>query len=328
MSAVTTAGVAPAAPAGAPAPSATRPARTRRRRKLTVLLFMSPWIIGALVFFVYPLIATLFYSFTNFDLINDPTFAGFSNYIHLLSKDPLVWKALSNTVWLTIAVTIGRVGFGLFVALVLVRIRRGAGVFRTLFYLPSLTPPVAAVLSFVFLLSPGSGPVNQFLRWIGIDAPLWFNDPAWSKPGLTTIALWMSGSAMVILLAALLDVPTELYEAASLDGAGEFKQFWHVTLPAITPVLLFTVVNSIIVGLQYFTEAIVAGQTASGSPTPSLGYPDNSTLTFPMWLYEQAFRQYHMGYASAMAIVLFVLSGIFTIVLVRRMRFAGVGEDE
>lgn len=301
--------------------------RGRWRSRRTVLMFMFPGIIGLAVFFAYPLIATIFYSFTSFDLIGDPSFVGLRNYEHMFTKDPLFWKAVGNTVWLTLVITIGRVLFGLFVALILVRIKRGAGVFRTLFYLPSLTPPVAAVLSFVFLLNPGTGPVNQFLGLFGIEGPLWFNDPAWSKPGLAVIALWMSGTIIVILLASLLDVPGELYEAAALDGAGAFSQFRHITLPTITPVLLFSIVDSTIVGLQFFTEAMVAGQTAAGDPVIGVGYPDNSTLTLPMWLFEQGFRQYHMGYASAMAVVLFVVSGIFTIILVRRMRFAGVGED-
>lgn len=301
-------------------------AETRRRRR-TVLMFLFPGIIGLSVFFLYPLGATLFYSFTSFDLIGDPVFVGVRNYVDMFTKDPLLWKAVGNTAWLTIVITVGRVVFALGVALILVRIKRGAGVFRTLFYLPSLTPPVAAVLSFVFLLNPGTGPINQLLAVFGIEGPLWFNDPAFAKPGLAMISLWMSGTVIVIFLAALLDVPGELYEAASLDGAGPFAQFRHVTLPTITPVLLFAVVNSVIVGLQFFTEAMVAGQTASGNPSGSMGYPDNSTLTFPMWLYEQGFRQFHMGYASAMAIGLFVVSGVFTIILVRRMRFAGMGEE-
>jgi len=321
-----------AAPA-APARRAATPKRTKLRRRMTVLAFMSPWIIGITVFFAYPLLATIYYSFTNFDLINDPTWAGFTNYVYMFTKDPLMWTAIGNTAWLTIAITVGRVGFGLFTAVVLSKIKRGAGVFRTLFYLPALAPPVAAALAFVFILNPSTGPVNQVLALFGIQGPLWFNDPAMAKPSLTVMALWSSGTVMVILLAALLDVPGELYEAASLDGAGGWKQFRHITLPGIAPVLMFSVVNSIIVGLQFFTEAVVAGSVASGNASVAgssvtLGYPDNSTLTFPMWLYEQGFHQFHMGYASAMALVLFLVSAVFTVLLVRRMRVSGIGEEE
>jgi multiple sugar transport system permease protein len=312
------------------------PARRRRRgrgRRLTILAFMAPWLIGLTLFFLYPAVATLVYSFTNFDLIDNPTFAGLKNYVFLFSSDPLLWTSIGNTVWLTVAITVGRVVFGLVAAVVLVRIKRGAGVFRTLFYLPALAPPVAASLAFVFLLNPATGPVNQFLHLFGIQGPLWFNDPAWAKPSLAVLGLWTSGTIIVIFLAALLDVPGELYEAASLDGANGWQQFRSITVPAISPVLTFAVVSSIITGLQYFTEAVVAGAVASGSSYTSgssnnLGYPSNSTLTFPMWLYEQAFHQFHMGYASAMAMVLFLVSGIFTVVLVNRMRSAGIGEEE
>lgn len=321
--------------ASAAAPWRRPPSRSnvRLRRRLTVLAFMAPWIIGLSVFFVYPLVATVYYSFTNFDLINDPSWAGFANYVYMFSKDPLMWKAIGNTAWLTVAITIGRVGFGLMAAMVLVKIKRGSGLFRTIFYLPALAPPVAAALAFVFILNPSTGPLNQFLGLLGIEGPLWFNDPAFAKPALTVMALWTSGTIIVILLASLLDVPGELYEAASLDGAGPWKQFRHITLPVMAPVLTFSIVNSIIVGLQYFTEAVVAGSVASGNTSPAgssltLGYPQNSTLTFPMWLYDQGFHQYHMGYASAMAIFLFIVSGIFTVILVRRMRSAGIGEEE
>lgn len=303
-----------------------------RRNRWTVLAFMSPWVIGFSVFFAYPLLATIFYSFTSYDLISEPVFVGLRNYVFMFTKDPLFWVSIRNTVYLVTAITIGRVGYGLLTALVLTKIKRGGGVFRTLFYLPALAPPVAASLAFVFLFNPGTGPVNQFLAIFGIDGPLWFNDPALAKPALTVLALWVSGEIMVILLAALLDVPADYYEAASLDGAGPFTKFWHITLPSISPVLLFAVVNSIIVGLQYFTEAVVAGAVASGSSdavgnSVSLGYPNNSTLTFPMWLYEQGFHSYNMGYASTMAIVLFIVSTVFTIILVRRMRLSGVGEE-
>lgn len=321
---------------GAPLAGRRPPRRRNRaavRNRWTVLAFMSPWIVGFGVFFLYPLGATIFYSFTRYDLINDPTFVGFRNYVFMFTQDPLIWVSIRNTAYLVIAITVGRVVYGLLTALVLSKIKRGAGVYRTLFYLPALAPPVAAALAFVFLFNPGTGPVNQFLAWFGIKGPLWFNDPAFAKPALTVLALWASGEVMVVLLAALLDVPTEYHEAASLDGAGAFRRFWNITLPSISPVLLFAVVNSIIVGLQYFTEAVVAGAVASGSSdavgnVASIGYPDNSTLTFPMWLYEQGFHSYNMGYASTMAIVLFLVSAVFTITLVRRMRVTGIQEEE
>jgi multiple sugar transport system permease protein len=303
-----------------------------RKRLLTVLGFMSPWIVGFSVFFVYPLLATIYYSFTRYDLINNPVLVGLRNYSYLLHNDPLLWQSVRNTLWLVAAITIGRVGYGLMCALVLAKIRHGSGLYRTLFYLPALAPPVAAALAFVFLFNPGTGPVNQLLSHLGISGPLWFNDPNLAKPALTVLALWASGEVMVILLAAVLDVSPELYEAAGLDGAGAWARFRYVTLPSIAPILLFAVINSMIVGLQYFTEAVVAGAVASGSADAVgsgnlIGYPDNSTLTYPMWLYQQGFHNYNMGYASAMATVLFAVSALITVVLVRRMRAAGITEE-
>lgn len=294
---------------------------------------MSPWIIGFGVFFAYPLLATVYFSFTSYNLISTPVWVGFKNYVFMFTSDPLVWVSIRNTVYLVATITVGRVGYALLSATVLSKIRRGSGLFRTLFYLPALAPPVAAALAFVFLFNPGTGPINQFLSLFGIHGLLWFNDPALAKPALTVLALWASGEIMVILLAALLDVPVEYYEAASLDGAGAFKLFWYITLPSISPVLLFAVINSIIVGLQFFTQAVVAGAVASGSSDAVgsgtlLGYPNNSTLTFPMWLYQQGFHYYNMGYASTMAIVLFLVSGVFTVLLVRRMRTAGMTDED
>lgn len=172
--------------------------------------------------------------------------------------------------------------------------------------------------------------MNGFLRALGVDGPLWFNDPAWAKPALTLLTLWGCGELMIILLAALLDVPAELHEAAALDGAGAWRRFRNITIPSIAPVLLFGVVNSIIFSLQYFTQAVVAGAVASGQAevvgsSKVLGFPDNSTLTFPAWLYQQGFHYYNMGYASAMAVLLFAFSLGFTVWLIRRMRI-GVRE--
>jgi multiple sugar transport system permease protein len=316
---------------GAPPAPARRPRRWRRR--LTVLAFMSPWIVGFGLFFVYPLLATIYYSFTTYDLISAPVWFGVKNYVFLFTSDPLFWTALKNTAFLVVAITIGRVGYGLITALVLTKIKRGSGILRTAFYLPALTPPVAAALAFVFLFNPGTGPVNQLLALVGIKGPLWFNDPSWSKPTLAVLGLWVSGEIMVVLLAALLDVPAEFQEAAALDGAGAWTRFWRITIPTISPVLLFAVINTVIIGLQYFTEAVVAGAVASGSSdavgnSASLGYPNNSTLTFPMWLYEQGFHRFNMGYASSMAIVLFAVSSVLTIIFVRRMRSTLVLEDE
>ena len=296
----------------------------RRRHRLTVLAFLSPWLIGMLVFFVYPLLATIYYSFTRFDLVTPAHWIGLRNYEFFFTKDPKVWQAVRNTLWLVVILVPARMIFGLGVSMILTTVKRGGGLFRTLFFLPALAPPVAATLAFVFMFNPATGPINVGLKAIGIEGPLWFNDPAWAKPALVLLGLWGIGDLMIIFLASLLDVPREQYEAASLDGANSFQRFRFVTFPNITPVLTFGAVTGVIAALQYFTEASVAATVASGKANvgegigSTLGYPDGSTLTYPQWLFVKGFSDYALGYASALAVLLFAVSVVFTVFLLRR----------
>ncbi|GGM97820.1 sugar ABC transporter permease [Lentzea pudingi] len=305
--------------------------RARSRHRLAVLGFMAPAIIGFVLFFGYPLVTTIVLSFTKYDLINPPEFNGLDNYAFMF-KDPLLGKAIANTLWFVVVLTIARTVFALGVASVIARLKSGVGLIRTLCYLPSLAPPVAATLVFFMVMRPNGGPLDTVLGWFGVDSPLFFSDPAWAKTGITAIMLWISGDLMIIILAAILDVPQEQYEAAELDGAGPIRRWWHVTLPTISPVLLFGIVNSVILALQLFTQAVVAGSAGSGAAdatgsTKYLGFPDNSTLTFPVYLYTQGFRYFDMGYAAAMATVLFIISFALTIVLVQRMRKNSTAEE-
>jgi multiple sugar transport system permease protein len=283
------------------------------------------------VFFGYPLIATVIFSFTKYDLINPPRFIGLGNY-EFMFEDKLFWASIRNTLWFVVVLTIARTVFALGVASVIARLKSGVGLIRTLCYLPSLAPPVAATLVFFMVLRPNGGPMTKVLDFIGVQSPLWFSDAAWSKPGVTAIMMWVCGDLMIIMLAAILDVPQEQYEAAELDGAGPIRRWWHITLPTISPVLLFGVVNSVILALQLFTQAIVAGSAATGSADPTgstknLGFPENSLLTFPIYLYQQGFRYFDMGYAAAMATVLFVISFAVTAVLVNKMRRSSHAEE-
>jgi multiple sugar transport system permease protein len=302
------------------------PARVRWRHRLTVLAFMSPAILGFSVFFVYPLVATVYYSFHSYDLLSPPRFIGLANYDYFLHDDPEVWQAIRNTLWLVAVMVPAKIIFALGVSQVLLVVRRGGSWFRAIFYLPALAPPVAATLMFVFLLNPSTGPVNETLRFFGIYGPLWFNDPDWSKPGLVFLAIWGVGDVMIILLAALLNVPKEQYEAATLDGAGPIARWVYITLPTIAPVVMFAAITGVIATLQYFTQPAVAAQAASGQATVGggvgglLGYPLGSTLTFPQWLYVQGFTQYYLGYASVLALVLFGVALLFVLVLLRQFR--------
>jgi multiple sugar transport system permease protein len=301
--------------------------RAAWRRRRLVLLLMSPWIVGFTVFFGYPLVANLYLSFNHYDLLSPPRWIGFANYKYLFSQDPQVWTAIKNTLWVIAIMVPLQVLFAFGIALVLARARSGVGIFRTIFYLPALAPPVAATLAFVFILNPGTGPVNIILGHLGIQGPLWFQDPAWAKPALTALAVWGVGNTMVIFLAAILDVPRPLYESAELDGAGPFKRLVYVTLPSISPVILFSVVYGVIQGLQYFTQAYVAAGVAAGQASQAadvtsvnLGYPKDSTLFYPILLYQHGFNDFQMGYASAIAMILLIVSFVVTLVIVINSR--------
>jgi multiple sugar transport system permease protein len=282
------------------------------RRYGTVALFMSPWIVGFLVFILYPMIATLYFSFTHYDLFGTPQWVGLSNYHFMFFDDPNFWLAMRNSIWIIVVGTPIQLLFALGCAVALTRVRRGGGGYRTIYYLPTMVPVVAATLGFVFLLNP-AGPINHILGFFHLPEPLWFQDPKWAKPGLVLLGLWGIGNTMIIFLASLLDVPQQLYDAADIEGASPWQRFRHVTLPMISPVIFFALVISVIYGFQYFTE----GYIASGGDPNNLGSPQGALLFYPIWLYEQGFQSFHMGYASAMAWVLFVIIMVCTIVLIR-----------
>ncbi|HET9120123.1 MAG TPA: sugar ABC transporter permease [Solirubrobacterales bacterium] len=295
------------------------------RRRRFILLCMSPWIVGFTIFFGYPLVTTVLLSFTHYDLLSDPRWIGTANYSYLFGADQQIWPSVYNTLWMIcIAVPI-EVLFAFSIAVMITRARMGVGLFRTIFYLPTMAPAVAATLGFVFLFNPATGPVNTILGHLGITGPLWFQSPSLAKPSLTLLGIWGIGNTMIIFLAALLDVPKHLYESSELDGAGAWQRLRYITLPTISPVILFAVVIGVIEGLQYFTEGYVASTVAAGGSgggagdaINNLGYPQDSTLFYPLLLYQQGFRYFNMGYASAMAVLLLIVSLAVTVVILRR----------
>jgi len=324
MSAADVAGAAGVPAAPAPERRRTRRAAAWRRRRL-VLLLMSPWIVGFAVFFAYPLVTTVLLSFTHYDLLSSPHWIGLANYRYLFGTDQQLWPAVSNTLWMIVFAVPLQVIFAFSVALMVTRAKAGVGIFRAIFYLPTMAPAVAATLGFVYLLNPATGPVNIILSHLGINGPLWFQDPSWSKPSLTLLGLWGVGNTMIIFLASLLDVPKHLYESSELDGASAWQRLRWVTLPSISPVILFAVVIGVIEGLQYFTEGYVASSVAAsggggqaGDQVNDLGFPEDSTLFYPILLYQQGFNYFNMGYASAMAVLLLVVSLVVTVAIVRR----------
>ncbi|HEY0645109.1 MAG TPA: sugar ABC transporter permease [Nocardioides sp.] len=280
------------------------------------LLFISPWLIGFAVFMAYPVLYTAYLSLTDYDVINDPTFVGLDNFRELVG-DEKVGLALRNTFVYTVMSVPTQLVFSLGLALLLQRAGRAAGFFRTAFFLPKMTPPVAVGVLLLMLLNGQSGLLNEFLAWFGINGPNWTTDPGWVKPGLVIMSLWTVGSSVIILLAALQEVPEELLDAARVDGAGWWRRLWHVVLPIISPAIYFIVVVDTIASLQSFTEAYTAFFGA-GNTT----YSNDAALFYAIYLFQQAFEFLHMGYASALAMLLFLVVMVVTavqVVLSRRL---------
>ncbi|WP_173874008.1 sugar ABC transporter permease [Streptomyces albus subsp. chlorinus] len=297
--------------------------RKRTRDRLRTLGFLSPWIVGFSVFFGYPLLATVYFSFMHYNQIKQPEFVGLRNWSYVFTQMPLFGPALWNTLWLVVVMVALRVVFGIGIGLLVTKLKSGVGFFRTAFYVPYLAPPVAATVAFVFLLNPATGPVNEILSAVGVEGPNWFNDPAWSKPSLVLLSLWGIGDLMVIFMAALLDVPKEQYEAAELDGAGAWARFRYVTWPNITPIVMFAVVTGVVQTMQYYTQALVAGKLASGvtiGPGTVIqpGYPDHSTITVPQLVYQLGFQNFNTGAACVLSLVLFAIAMAVTVLLMRR----------
>jgi len=294
----------------APAVPRRRMSARRRRHIIEGYLFLSPWLIGYLLLTFGPAAASLFFSFTSYNVIAPPTFIGLQNYVDAFTTDQQFWPSMYKTFYYAVVtVPLGIVG-SLAVALLLnVRVR-GTSVFRTLFFMPSLVPIVASTVLWVWMLQPDWGLVNPVLwNLFGIQGPRWFESTEWAIPALITLALWTSigGTRMIIFLAGLQGVPEELYDAASIDGAGRWARFVNVTIPMITPTVFFNLVLGIIGALQVFTSAFVA--TGGG--------PAYATWFYALHIYKNAFQYFNMGYASALAWIFFIIVLVVTFVQVR-----------
>ncbi|MDI7275973.1 MAG: sugar ABC transporter permease [Anaerolineae bacterium] len=287
---------------------ATVRAQARRRRELRKvvvgLLFIAPWAIGFLWLTVYPMLASLFYSFTDYPLLGAPKWAGLANFQEMFFRDKLYWVSVRNTLYYALVSVPLYTVFGIGLALLLNRRVSGMSIYRTLYYVPTVVPGVASVMLWAWILNPQVGLVNSLLGMIGIRGPGWLSDPYWAKPSLILLGMWGAGGSTVIYLAGLQDIPAHLYEAASLDGANPLQKSWFVTLPLLTPTILFNLVMGLIAAFQYFTQAFVAG--AFEGPLGVFGGPLNALLFYNLYLYRNAFSYFRMGYASAMAWVLLV----------------------
>ncbi len=307
--AVTTVARDEAARTARPGPRRTGSSRGRDTR--AALLFISPWIVGFLDYTLSPVIYTGYLALTDYDVINAPTFVGLENFQTLL-EDPKVALALKNTFIFAALSVPAQLLVSLFLALLLNWAGRASGFFRTAFFLPKMTPPVAIGILLLLLFNGQSGLINQMLGVVGIDGPAWTTDPSWVKPGLVVMSLWTVGGSVIILLAALRNVPQEMYDAARVDGAGWWRQTRHITIPMISGALFFVFIVDTIAAFQSFTEAYTAF-FGSGNTT----YSNDAALFYAIYLFQQAFEFLHMGYASAMAWILFAIIMVVTFVQVR-----------
>jgi multiple sugar transport system permease protein len=290
-----------------------------RRNLRTALPFIAPWIIGFLAFTVYPIVYSLYLSFQKYSGFGDVIPVGLQNYQYMV-KDPLFWKALYNTAYYTaLAVPIGVVvAIGL--AMLMNQNVREVALYRAAFYLPSIIPLFALTFIFIVLLNPGFGLVDYILELFHIPAVNWLGDPHWTKFSVVLLAQLGAGGPALIFLAALRAVPQELYESAILDGAGAIRRFYKITVPLITPVILYDLIYGTILGIQIFTPAFVLTGGTSGGGAYTAG-PDNSLLFYVYYLYKTAFQYSDMGYASAMAWVLFVIAVVLSVAIMAWSRY-------
>lgn len=285
--------------------------RYNRREALAGYLFISPWLIGFLIFTAGAMVYSLYISFSSYNLAtNSARPVGIENYANLF-EDPRVGVSLANTLFYVVMAVPLEIVFALILALLLNRVGRGAGFFRVLYYLPKMTPAVATAAVFFLLLNGNSGAINQFLRLFGIQGPQWLVDPAWVKPSIVIMTLWTVAGTMVIFLAALKNVPVELYEVASLDGAGPVRKFFSITLPMISGAMFFNVIVLSIAAFQIFDQAYLLFWRDQSNSSPE------ASLFYAIYLFQQAFRQFNFGFAAAMAWLLFVIIMIITLIQVK-----------
>jgi multiple sugar transport system permease protein len=292
--------------------TARRGLRLSQRKALQGYLYIAPFLLGFLLFVLGPAVASAYFSLTQYQILSPPRFAGLANYRQIATGDPLFWKSLGNTLYYAVvAVPLSLLG-SLGCAILLNQSIKARALFRTMFFLPSITPVVATTLLWVWILNPDFGLLNYSLSLVGVQGPKWLGSTEWSKPAMILIHLWgaVGGGAMIIFLAGLQAVPHELHESAAIDGANVWHRFWHITVPMLTPTIFLNLVLGLIAGLRVFTIAFVATD----------GGPANSTLFYLLHLFNNAFRFLEMGYASALAWVFTILVLVLTVIQFRLSR--------
>lgn len=281
----------------------------RAREAINGIIFALPWFVGFGLLILYPVGSVVYYSLTRYSVLRPPRFVGLENYRFLLFEDELFWTSLWNTVYYTFLAVPIWIVLALLMAILLNQKIKGMSIFRTIFYLPSIVPVVAASMLWLWILNPQYGLLNYLLAFVGISGPGWLASEVWSKPALIIMSTWGLGTYMLIFLAGLQGIPSHLFEAATLDGATHIQKFWRITLPILSPAILFNMVIALINAFQVFTVAyVMAGNQGVGGPA-------NSTLFYLLYLYQTAFAYFRMGRASAMALLLFVIIFIVTLIV-------------
>lgn len=306
-----------------PAPQRRPLFRPQTRHTINGLLFAAPWLIGLVVFWIYPILASAYYSFTQFNGVQAAQWIGFRNYRELFFDDVDFRAAVYNTFFFAVVSIPLAIIVSFCLAMLLNAKIKFQVLYRTIYFLPTLVPEVALALVWVYLFTPGSGVVNIPFDWIGVRGPCWLTCPEWSRQTIVLLALWIIGQQVVLYLAGLQDVPQDYYDAADVDGANFFHKFRHVTVPLMTPVVFFHLITSVIGALQFFTVPYIM--------TGGTGFPANSTLFYSIYLYKNAFQYFKMGYASAMAWLLFIVTLLITLIIFRSARlwvfYAGGEQD-
>jgi multiple sugar transport system permease protein len=286
-----------------------RPNQLRGPKRETVwfYLMVSPWLFSFIVFLGGPMLASLYLSFTDYGLLTPPHWIGVGNYVRMFTEDPLFWKVLWNTTYYTVVSVAVTTVVSIALAALLNKPLRGMRVYRTIVYLPALVPLVASAMLFAWVLAPDAGLVNRALRLVGVTGPDWLREEAWVIPALILMALWGTGTGVVLLLAGLQGVPKELLEASVIDGASPRRQFFQVVLPMLSPVILFNVVMGLIGSFQVFGQVYILTN----------GGPNNASMMLVPYLFEEGFKNYRMGYASALSWVLFAIIMLGTAIVFR-----------
>lgn len=267
-----------------------------------LFIFLFPWLIGFFVFLIGPILASFYLSFTDYDILREPSWVGFDNYFFLFS-DSVFWKSLSVTFTYAIITLPLSVVIGITLALILNQKITGIAVYRTCYYLPSIIPLVASSIIWLWIFRGDEGGLlNNFLSKININGPLWFSDPKWALAALIIMSLWSIGNSVLIYLAGLQNIPETLYEASEIDGAGLIQKLFSITIPMLTPTIFFNLIIGIITVFQYFIPAYV--MTSGG--------PQYATTFYSLYAYQNAFEDFKFGYASAMAWILFLIVVFFT----------------